>query len=297
MGVKLRDPTFVLINDNNVYSGTSRVNSPIENQIPNILAGETTQFTLANVYATGVQVPDLISTLPSTTYNNAALDSITYVDDVTWSMEVTFTGQVTGPTSGDVVPTAFNVGLPGVTDPRIPTTGTFLVTYTYSFDDIFGDPQFAGFQGQQFQVHGIPDEHFNLISTPDFYLNSRFVYIATGQCNYADTECFSHPGTYMDELGLVLGNTQIRIVAGTHASGLKVYINNKPMTVGQRFSLPLSNSTYIHYSAYNQIVVGLDSFTIGATNSDMFFNLQAQINDMNLLRIGAKKKKNYYHNT
>ncbi len=38
--------------------------------------------------------------------------------------------------------------------------------------------------GQSFQVHGIPDEHFALISFPGFAFNSKFVYIASGDCTY-----------------------------------------------------------------------------------------------------------------
>jgi hypothetical protein len=35
------------------------------------------------------------------------------------------------------------------------------------------DPIFVGFQGQEFQFHGLPDEHFNLISTPNMQVNSH----------------------------------------------------------------------------------------------------------------------------
>jgi len=52
---------------------------------------------------------------------------------------------------------------------------------------VSGDPQLVGLQGQRFQVHGMPDEFFNLISLPDMQVNSRFTYLASGVCNFNNT--------------------------------------------------------------------------------------------------------------
>jgi len=152
-----------------------------------------------------------------------------------------------------------------------------------------GDPQFAGFQGQKFQVHGIPDEHFALISTPEFFVNSKFVYISNGVCTYTETECFSHPGTYLGQLFFGLaGGVGVKVVSGAHSAGLQVFLNDRPVRVGERLLLGSSNSSYVHVKAFNQVSVGLGLFTIGATNSDHFLNIQATVNNPEMLRLGAQ---------
>ena len=66
---------------------------------------------------------------------------------------------------------------------------------------IVGDPQFTGLRGQTYQVHGMPNEVFNIVSDTDFNYNSRFVYLTAGACpthpitgRKLDTPCFTHPG-------------------------------------------------------------------------------------------------------
>ena len=116
--------------------------------------------------------------------------------------------------------------------------------------NVLGDPQFSGFYGQNFQVHGIPGLHYNLLSLPDLQLNSRFTFMTqrdsmrwhdmktarishekqrlrmlaansmqkstlvnvTSQFALPVTKAWSHSGTYLSEVGIKL------------ASGHRVYL-------------------------------------------------------------------------
>lgn len=160
-----------------------------------------------------------------------------------------------------------------------------------------GDPVFSGFQGQVYQFHGLPDEHFNLVSSPDVLLNSHFVYLSSGKCDYNDTECFTHPGTYMDVLGYSIGETHIKLVAGTHEAGLRIWVNDRELQRGARISSLSTNTTAAlryHHTGRVQIKTQIMSFEI--VNSDMFFNIHASLNDQQLLRVGATKHTVTDHN-
>lgn len=135
-----------------------------------------------------------------------------------------------------------------------------VVQYDYHLPAaINGDPQFAGFHGQHFQVHGVPDESFALISTPDYYINSKFVYIATGSCTYNDTACYTHPGTYMSEIYVGMADTAVHVVAGPHHQGFSsVTVNGRQVmdmqfcTLWQR--LLHSTSLQVHFSCSTRCI-------------------------------------------
>ena len=70
-----------------------------------------------------------------------------------------------------------------------------------------GDPQFNGLLGQQFQVHGTPNQHYAIISTPVLHINALFKLRTEGQCTpalKARTSCWSHPGNYFGGMSLVM---------------------------------------------------------------------------------------------
>jgi hypothetical protein len=163
------------------------------------------------------------------------------------------------------------------------------ITLTYVYTAVVGDPQFSGFQSQSYQVHGVPDSYFNLISTPEFYLNSRFVYLANGVCDYDDTPCWTHPGTYIDRLAFVSNDYRVEVVAGTHQQGLKVSVNGKHVAVNGRVSMPsISNTSSVHVSSHSHATVSMGEFSMDITNSDLFFNIGTALNDAETLRAGAK---------
>jgi hypothetical protein len=158
-----------------------------------------------------------------------------------------------------------------------------------------GDPQFTGLQGQTFQVHGMPDEFFNLITHPTFQLNSRFAYLASGSCSYNNTECWTHPGTYVDQLGFMFPGINIKTVAGPHHKGLRVWINDEEM-MRQRGALVLSTTTGVNATGagevsishrhHDTLVVSSSLFTVEVTNSDMFFNFHLMFHMPEILEAG-----------
>jgi hypothetical protein len=153
-----------------------------------------------------------------------------------------------------------------------------------------GDPVFAGFQGQEFQFHGLPDEHFNLVSSPDVQLNSHFVYLSSGKCDYNDTECFTHPGTYMDVLGLSVGESHVKMVAGTHEAGMRVWVNDMEIKRGAHINRLASNVTgSLRYHHNGKVDINTDVMGLQIVNSDMFFNIRAALKDEQLLRVGSTK--------
>jgi hypothetical protein len=153
-----------------------------------------------------------------------------------------------------------------------------------------GDPEFSGFQGQVFQFHGLPDEHFNLVSSPDVQLNSHFVYLSSGKCDYNDTECFTHPGTYMDVLGFSLGEIHVKLVAGPHEQGLHLWVNDAEIPRGSRVRVPCGNSTAsLHYHHNGRVDIHTPIMNFQIANSDMFFNLHVALNDVQLMRVGSIK--------
>lgn len=165
---------------------------------------------------------------------------------------------------------------------------------------VTGDPQFAGFQGQNFQFHGMADEVFNLISTPTFQMNGNFRYLSSGNCNYNDTVCWSHPGTYVDQLGFLMGDIRLKLAAGAHGAGLQAYMNDIEIryhhhTVNQKIVFALSNTTIetgsIVFAEKGKIVVDTPLFNIAIQNADYFFNLEVVYKDHEVLRAGRKQVK------
>jgi len=154
----------------------------------------------------------------------------------------------------------------------------------------------VGLQGQQFQVHGMPDEYFNLISTPGLQLNSRFTFLASGRCDYNNTECWTHPGTYVDQLGLMFPGLTIKAIAGPHHIGMTVYVNEQKVVPSQAnnkhytINNKQGNSTQVVTVTYSQpdvLTVHSSLFTITTTNSDMFFNFGVSFHDAGLLSSGS----------
>jgi len=185
----------------------------------------------------------------------------------------------------------------------------------------YQDPQFLGLQGQSFQVHGIPNSVFNLISSPYFQLNSRFTYLSTGACNYNNTPCWSHPGTYLDQLGFNFGrtSTQLKVLSGSNAEGMRVYLGGVEVVSGQAavtipaFTVPFLdnyNSTYdvlsrkptpstvlIDFVSKDQILIESADWVFRVTNSDSFFNMDVKFLQTDVLALGGQTKLTLNSNT
>jgi hypothetical protein len=163
------------------------------------------------------------------------------------------------------------------------------VVYNYDAATSLGDPQFSGFQGQNFQVHGFPDAYFNLISTPKFQMNGRFAYIAAGSCTYNHTQCWTHPGTYIDDLGIRIEGHLIRIKSGSHRNGLTAMIDGVVLS-NNATRQQLSAHTRVHAKNPNTFILQTELFTIEVVNSDNFFNIMTVIVDRHVLEAGQSKK-------
>jgi len=153
----------------------------------------------------------------------------------------------------------------------------------------FGDPQFTGLQGQQYQVHGRPDTLFNLISyqAKGFAVNSEFVYLAEGKCDYNNTVCWSHPGTYFGKVGILLDNSvRVLVNSGAHKQGLTVYINDKRQKPSDN-ALVIGNNI-IHVQDYDRVEIRTPDFFITLVNSDMFLNMDVSLLEKELLAQGRK---------
>ena len=151
----------------------------------------------------------------------------------------------------------------GSSDPTGPTTPPSAV----------GDPSFTGFLGQHYQVHGMADTVYNIISDRLVQLNAQFVFLNGGQCPVVDgkplTNCWSHPGSYFGSLALKTAEgDRLLITAGSHTDGLTVALNEQPLTASVNragLSVSVDNSFRVLIEA------GLYSMVV--ENSDMFVNL------------------------
>lgn len=179
------------------------------------------------------------------------------------------------------------------------TTATATSLYSVSVSAVCGfrgDPQFVGFHGQSYQVHGIPDAFFGLISEPTFSMNSRFAYLYSGSCDYNNTLCWTHPGTYVDQVGFSIikedgaGHHQVEVHAHSHAKGLSLIYDGQHIPIGARFTLKGVNGTFmdVERMTYDQVKVQTENFKIVLTNSDLFFNMQIALLNIELLKAGSK---------
>jgi len=147
---------------------------------------------------------------------------------------------------------------------------------------------FAGLRGQSYQVHGLDGAVYNLISDQHQQVNTRFVFLngprlcpvmpSTGT---RSTSCWSHPGSYLGELGIkTSGGDRILLVAGPALKGFSsLTLNGNSVKLGSEMDLYDANSRFVcgNLIANNthevQVTVGV--FTITVENIDGFLNLRS----------------------
>jgi len=163
------------------------------------------------------------------------------------------------------------------------------VSYSFSIsraaNPIKGDPQIYGMQGQDFQVHGIPDEIFNLITYPNLQVNARFVYLSSAECHDNFTACFAHPGTYIGEEGIRLGNDKIHIKAGSFKKGLTVSVNGQRINGQQKLKLGS-----VDVLNHRRVIVNTPVMSLSISNSDKFLNQESALHDQKLLTLGSERR-------
>jgi len=109
------------------------------------------------------------------------------------------------------------------------------------------------------------------------------VYLQSGRCMSNKTACWSHPGTYMDQLGFIIGKDKIKVLAGSYSEGMQVWLNDVPVMSGSN----KHNSSLLSFPSVDQLTVRSDLFVVTAKNSDYFFNLEVRLLDEDLLRAGS----------
>jgi len=162
------------------------------------------------------------------------------------------------------------------TSPTDPSTCSDAVQTTAA---VLGDPMIIGLQGQKFQVHGIAGEIYNLISHPQLQLNADFVFLSQGTCPPTDKTilCWSHPGSYIGRMGLMVRNKQdgadtLEIVSGSATQGLAtVLFNNQSLKIGSTTS-NMDQTLSIQWISSHHLIIETPVFSIGIENSDMFLN-------------------------
>jgi len=208
-----------------------------------------------------------------------------------------FSGLTASSASTQVV-NAFSVQLYDLNQNPAPDTSS------YSFQIIraapiliVGDPQIVGIQGQDFQVHGMPDTVFNLVTSPSLQVNALFVYLSEGECVDNFTACFAHPGTYVSQEGIAIGDVRIKVTAGSVKHGLHLSINDKKVNMHTAASILLSSySSSLSDPSYNvrveskrRVVVSTPWLQLVLSNSDHFLNQELELVDESIKLAGSKR--------
>jgi len=167
-----------------------------------------------------------------------------------------------------------------------PDVSSYSFVISRAAPTIAGDPQIVGLQGQDFQVHGMPDEIFNMITYPNLQVNARFVYLSSGACHDNFTACFAHPGTYISEEGIRLGKDKIHVEAGSFKRGLTVSVNGKKVTE-KNTKVKLGSVEIVNH---RQVVIKTPIMAISISNSDKFLNQETSLFDQKLLDLGSERK-------
>ena len=151
-----------------------------------------------------------------------------------------------------------------------------------------GDPQFSGFRGQSFQVHGIDGAVYNLVSSPTVHVNARFTFLGSGECPVVDgvrlsENCWSHPGSYLGEIGMrVSGNSsgsdehRLLVVAGDHVHGFAaVSVDGVAVQAGS--SVQPAGHLRVERVSSHTVRVSTAQLEFVLDNSDMFINQAVRV--------------------
>jgi len=135
----------------------------------------------------------------------------------------------------------------------------------------------------------VAGEVYNIVSDSDVQYNSRFVFLTAGDCPVVEGKklpgCFSHPGSYLGELGLkTRTGDRIRVAAGAASEGFTaVELNGRMMEVGESAELSSDIGTITRINTHQtSIRIGVWEFMF--ENSDMFINQRVKVNDARQLR-------------
>jgi hypothetical protein len=154
---------------------------------------------------------------------------------------------------------------------------------------VTGDPQFVGLRGQNYQVHGVSGEVYNIVSDSDLQYNSRFVFLSAGSCPVVHGRkqkgCWSHAGSYLGELGLkTRAGDKIHLVTGAAKHGFaEVTLNGKSLAIGESVLLADGMGSLSRNSTH-LASVQVGNWDFAFENSDMFVNQRVRVLDSRSLR-------------
>ena len=143
---------------------------------------------------------------------------------------------------------------------------------------VLGDPQFMGLRGQSFQVHGMDGEVYSLVrDDAGVRVNARFVFLSAGRCPplaAISTACWSHPGSYLGEVGVrSAGGARLSVVSGPAAAGFRsVTLDGVAVAVGANVT---AGDLSFHYASSHALTLDVGNYAITLHNSDGFVNLAA----------------------
>ena len=150
-----------------------------------------------------------------------------------------------------------------------------------------GDPQFVGFRGQSYQVHGVDGYVYNLLSSPTLQLNARFVFLGSGRCpvvaGVAQDNCWSHPGSYLGEVGLMLKDAggkvhRVLVQSGGYKRGFAaVEVDGQRLTVGAKGEVGTGGALSFEYAGSHEVRVQTAAFSFTFSNSDRFLNQRVEL--------------------
>ena len=187
------------------------------------------------------------------------------------------------------------------------STGTVSVSSS-PVTSVLGDPSFVGFNGQRFQVHGIPNRYFNLLSTPTLQFNALFTMLVDGQSLTAGqmrsarvsrqlqavksaqvyplplTTAYSHEGTFLAEMSLKFtapDGTVVRVVAtaGPYTTGFShVTVSGVAVTISSS-AVQVATGMYVTLTTPSILTIDTPAVSFTLANADHFFNIeQATLN-------------------
>ena len=146
-----------------------------------------------------------------------------------------------------------------------------------------GDPLIVGLMGQTFQVHGIDGAVYNLISAPTFNLNSEFVFL-TGprmcpiipSTGHRAEACWSHPGSYLANVGLVTHSRRVLIESGNARTGFaRVVVDGALLGIGDTLTHSDGRvNMSVSYLSTHECAVTIGVFHVLLENVDRFVNLR-----------------------
>jgi hypothetical protein len=173
----------------------------------------------------------------------------------------------------------FEIQYDTMTNNGVPATAsTIFAQFINATTQVVGDPQFVGLRGQSYQVHGMDGAIYNIVSDKNLQVNSRFTFLTEGECpmfnGVADTNCWSHPGSYMGEMSfqqVIDGKLHAALItSGTAKQGFAaVQMDGKPIAVGENIKFGTFSLTAV---TSHKVVVSTEQFTFELTNSDLFIN-------------------------